>query len=278
MSFDPTRIAAYTADDARLWSWTDEDEGTHVGYIADHEEGVSMGMAFVRFRRGVRFEFTWPYDEVSVVTKGSLTIHTGGRRITAREGEILNQPRGVPGTFEIEEDLEMICVHYPTFAKAQGLTLAEYKADTDTDTDHESSAPVVAPRGPEAGGGFFDPTTMQVFSISDVPQWITLDANHGAYVGYLADKAEGSPMGMAYSDFRRGGVFEFDFPYDEVAAVTQGAFTVRSEGRVFRVRAGEMLYMPKGVSAVFEIEEDTVAVGLHYPTYEDGFGTPPHQA
>lgn len=275
MRFDPTVIAKYTAADAGPWSWRDDERGEFVGYIADREDGAPMGLAFVHFRKGVNFDFTWPYDEVSVVTKGSLSVRTGGRTITAREGEILTQPRGVPGTFEITEDLEMIAVHHPTFAEAQGMTLAEYKARTDAGA--EPPAPVPAPREPTGSGGGFDPARMQRFGFGDVPHWSTVDPEQGASVGYLADQAEDWPMGLAFSDFRQGGVQELTFPYDEVAAVTRGAFTVRSRGRAFTVRAGEMLYMPKDVTAVFEIDEDTVAVGMHHPTFQQAFGASPHQ-
>lgn len=275
MTFDPNAVSRYTIEDVGLWSWSDDDEGTHVGYIADEEEGTSMGLAFVRFRAGAVFDFTWPYDEVSVVTRGSLTIRSGGERITAQQGEILNQPKGVPGRFEIDEDMEMICVHYPTFAKGFGMTLSEYKRLTDA--GEEPSEPAPPPRGPAHAGGHFDPTVMQAFSIADVPRWLEVDPEQAAHVGYLADQAEGSPVGLAFSDFRRGGSFEFSFPYDEVAAVTKGGFTVRTKDHSFTVRAGEMLYMPANTSAVFEIEEDTVSVGIHHPTVQEATGKPPHQ-
>lgn len=273
MTFDPNVVARYTFEDIGLWSWSDDAEGTHVGYIADEDEGTSMGLAFVRFRAGVVFDFTWPYDEVSVVTRGSLTIRSGGERITARAGEILNQPKGIPGRFEIDEDMEMICVHYPTFAKAYGSTLGEYKRLTDA--GEEPPTPTVPPRGPEHAGGLFDPTVMQTFSLADVPRWIEVDPK--AQVGYLADQAEGSPVGLAFSDFRRGSVYEFTFPYDEVAAVTTGRFTVRTQDHSFTVQAGEMLYMPADTSAAFEINEDTICVGIHHPTMQETTGKPPHQ-
>jgi ethanolamine utilization protein EutQ (cupin superfamily) len=276
VAFEQRTIAKYTAADVGQWSWRDDERGEFVGYIADQDEGASMGLAFVRFRKGVSFDFTWPYDEVSVVTKGSLSIRTGGRTVTAQEGEVLTQPRGVPGTFDITEDLEMIAVHHPTFAEAQGMTLAQYKAHTEAGQDAPTSTPVL--RGPQHAGGFFDPTRMQSFALQDVPRWLTVDAEQGARVGYLADQAEGWSMGLAFSDFRQGGVYELAFAYDEVAAVTRGAFTVRSQGRTFTARAGEMLFMPKDVTATFEIDEDTVAVGMHYPTFQEVYGAPPHQA
>ncbi|WP_017615983.1 hypothetical protein [Nocardiopsis salina] len=276
MGFEPRAVAAYSMDDVGLWTWEDQESGAHVGYIADEEEGSRMGLAFVRFRAGVSFDFAWPYDEVSVVTRGSLTVRTGGEVVTAREGEILTQPAGVAGTFEIDEDMEMICVHFPTFARAFGMTLREYKAETDD--GREPSNGEVTPRGREWGGGAFDPTRMQVFGPGDVRSWSTVEEEPLSRVGYLADRAEGFPMGMAYSKFARGGVHELSFPYDEVAAVTQGSFTVRSGDRSFRVGPGQMLYMPAGVSAVFEMEEDTVAVGLHHPTFAEAFGQDPHEA
>lgn len=272
MTFDPTVTARYTIDDVRM-SWPDEAEGTHIGYIADEEEGVPFGLAYVRFRKGVTFEFAWPYDEVCVVTKGSLTVRSGGRRVTARAGEIMTQPRGVPGVFEIDEDMEMICVHFPTFAIANGMTLREYQAHSETSEDPTPPAP--QPRAPQTESDFFDPSAMQRFAVSDMPSWIVVDADQGAWVGYIADQAEGFPVGLAFSDFRAGGVYELEFPYDEVAAITKGGFTVHSQGRSFTVGTGELLYMPAGVSATFEIDEDTIAVGVHYPTLAEATGSPP---
>ena len=51
----------------------------------------------------------------------------------------------------------------------------------------------------------FDSTTVRSYNAQDVPSWITVDEGQGAHVGYIADKAEGSPMGLAFSHFRVGG-------------------------------------------------------------------------
>jgi hypothetical protein len=40
-------------------------------------------LAYLRFRKGVEFDFLWAYDEVAVVTKGSLTVRFGDERVTA---------------------------------------------------------------------------------------------------------------------------------------------------------------------------------------------------
>lgn len=77
-----------------------------------------MGLAFIRFRKGVCFEFRWAYDEVFVVTRGSLTIRVGDDVITAGQGQFLHTPAGVIGMFDVQEDFEAVCVHYPTDGKA----------------------------------------------------------------------------------------------------------------------------------------------------------------
>lgn len=271
MGFEPDSVAAYGPEDVGPWNWDDGGDGAHVGYIADEEEGASMGVAFVGLRAGTDFEFNWPYDEVCVVTRGSLKVRSAGELVTARTGEILTQPKGVPGTFEIDEDMEMVCVHSPTFAVAQGLTLRAFKERTDAGDD--GPEPVVEPRGPQWAGGGFDPTRMQRFGPGDIGSWQALQDDPPARVGRFTERAEVFPIGLAVSEYGRGVVRDVSSPYDEVAAVTQGSFTVRSGGRSFRVRAGQLLYMPAGSSAVFEVDEDTVAVGLHHLAHP-GAGSP----
>lgn len=283
MRFDPAAVARYTFDDANEpdsvfnSGASDSEGGTSAGgYVADQPEGSAMGLAFVQFGRGVDFDFAWPYDELSVVTGGRLTVRTAAGVVSAGPGEILNQPRGVPGRFQIQEEVRMVCVHHPTFLEATGIPLDEYGARVAR--GEEPEAPVPPPRGPGSSGGFFDPTVMQTFNSDDITDWITVDERTGSYVGYVADLAQGSPMGTAFSRFGRGGVFDRSFPYDEAGVITKGRVTVESGGDSFTVLPGELLYMPAHTSAVFRLEEDTEAVGVHYPTFEEAFGHPPHQA
>lgn len=275
MLFDPTAVGRYTFDGADEPDTVFSDDTSSGGYVADQPEGSAMGLAFVGFSEGMNFDFTWPYDELSVVTSGRLTIRTAAGVVSAGPGEILTQPRGVPGRFEIQEEVRMVCVHHPTFKEAMGVSLDEYKDRAARGEEFE--APVPPPRGPEFSGGFFDPTIMQVFNSDDITEWITVDEETGSYVGYVADRAEGSPMGTAFSRFGRGGVFDLSFPYDEASVITKGRVTVESGGGSFTVLPGELLYMPANTSAVFRLEEDTEAVGVHHPTFEEAFGDPPHQ-
>lgn len=117
MAFDPTAVQRLSVQDAPDWLQVG-DHQAYVGYIADEEEGANLGLAYIRFREGVKFDFLWAYDEVAVVTKGSLTVRVGDEIITAGVGESLYMPAGVHGVFDIREDVEAFCVHYPTDGKA----------------------------------------------------------------------------------------------------------------------------------------------------------------
>ncbi|NDL56208.1 cupin domain-containing protein [Phytoactinopolyspora mesophila] len=117
MTFEPTAIQKFGVRDATDWLQVG-DHQAYVGYIADEDEGSHLGLAYIRFRKGVEFDFLWAYDEVAVVTKGSLTVWYGDEVITVGVGESLYMPAGVRGRFDIREDMEAFCVHYPTDGKA----------------------------------------------------------------------------------------------------------------------------------------------------------------
>jgi quercetin dioxygenase-like cupin family protein len=117
MTFDPTKIQLFTNQDPPTWLQVGDHEA-YLGYVADEEEGSALGLAFIRFRKGVSFDFRWAYDEVAVVTRGSLTVRVDGEVITVEQGQLLHMPAGVVGTFDVREDFEAVCVHYPTDGKA----------------------------------------------------------------------------------------------------------------------------------------------------------------
>ncbi|MGC0143520.1 hypothetical protein [Pseudactinotalea sp. Z1732] len=117
MSFEARTIQQLSVHDVPEWLQVGGHRA-YVGYIADEPEGSNLGLAYIRFRRGVRFEFLWAYDEVAVVTMGSLTVRIGEEALTATVGESLYMPAGVRGTFDVDEDVEAFCVHYPTDAQA----------------------------------------------------------------------------------------------------------------------------------------------------------------
>lgn len=117
MAFDPSVIQKFSAQDPPVWLQVG-DHQAYLGYIADEDEGSRMGLAFIRFRKGVAFDFRWAYDEVCVVTRGSLTVRIGDEIVTVGQGEFLHMPAGALGSFDVQEDFEAVCVHYPTDGKA----------------------------------------------------------------------------------------------------------------------------------------------------------------
>ena len=66
---------------------------------ADYKERLHAGQVYPR-----------------IVTAARLRL--GQDIVTARVGESLYMPAGVHGTFDIREDVEAFCVHYPTDARA----------------------------------------------------------------------------------------------------------------------------------------------------------------
>lgn len=117
MPFDPSIIQKFTIEEPVTWLQVGDHEA-YLGYIADEGEGSEMGLAFIRFRKGVRFDFRWAYAEVCVITRGSLTVRVGGEELRVGQGDFLHMPAGVAGAFDVQEDFEAVCVHYPTDGKA----------------------------------------------------------------------------------------------------------------------------------------------------------------
>lgn len=117
MSFDPTTIQSFRVEDVADWFQVGDHEA-YVGYVADEEEGSNLGLAYLRFRQGVAFDFLWAYDEVAVVTRGSLTVRIGDEITTADAGGAVYMPAGVRGAFDVREDVEACCIHHPTDGRA----------------------------------------------------------------------------------------------------------------------------------------------------------------
>src|SRR5690606_26787728 len=91
MTFDPTRIQKFSTQDPPTWLKVGEHEA-YLGSVADEAEGSVLGLAFIRFRKGVPFDFRWAYHEVCVVTRGSLTVRFGDEMITVEQGQFLHMP------------------------------------------------------------------------------------------------------------------------------------------------------------------------------------------
>lgn len=120
MSKSPREIHKFTIDDEEN-SWMQvAGQPAFVGYSADEPDGFTLGMGFGLIQPGTAFEFLFAYDEVIVVTKGSLIVqdHDQDLELTIHRGELVFVPPGVPGVVSADEECEVVFVHYPTSDRA----------------------------------------------------------------------------------------------------------------------------------------------------------------
>jgi len=109
-TFDARRVQKFSADAASPWmEWS----GTFLVDVVNEDETpeAKLGaVGFVRAPGGASSSFEFAYDEVLIVTRGSCVVRSGGRALTARDGEVLYLPAGVPGSFHAEEPVEVVYV------------------------------------------------------------------------------------------------------------------------------------------------------------------------
>ena len=109
-TFDPHDVQRFTSDDATEWmEWS----GTSLVDVVNEDESPESKLGAVGFTRapkGSSSEFEFAYDEVLIVTKGACTIRGRDREVTARVGEVVYLPAGVPGTFHADDDVELVYV------------------------------------------------------------------------------------------------------------------------------------------------------------------------
>lgn len=111
------RVQRFTIDAATDWmEWS----GVALADVANEDDvpGMKLGaVGFTRAPEGSSSTFDFAYDEVLVVTKGTCTIRSGDRDVTAHAGEVLYLPAGIPGTFHAESDLELVYVASPPYGE-----------------------------------------------------------------------------------------------------------------------------------------------------------------
>lgn len=90
-----------------------EDRQIFAGDATSDDTGFAMEAGFARFGAGEQAEVPVPYDEVWVVTRGSLTVRDDESTLTATAGEALYIPRHAPGMVQANEDTELLTVTYP---------------------------------------------------------------------------------------------------------------------------------------------------------------------
>jgi ethanolamine utilization protein EutQ (cupin superfamily) len=111
-------IRKYTMATARDWMvW----EGVSLADVVNEDEmpEVKLGaVGFLRAPSGVTTSFSFPYDEVLVVTRGRCTVILDTGELTAAAGEVVYLPAGTPGNFRTDEDTEIVYVASSPYGEA----------------------------------------------------------------------------------------------------------------------------------------------------------------
>lgn len=112
-------IRKFSSEGQKIWM-TDDHQKIFFGDVLDESQDARLDVTFIRWSKGERgeFDFPLPYDEVFIVTKGSYTVRTADREVTAKVGEILYLQKGVTGVYFAHEDAEVIAVTSPPYRKA----------------------------------------------------------------------------------------------------------------------------------------------------------------
>ena len=105
-----------------------EYSGVALADVANEDDAPAMKLGAVGFTKapgGAHSEFDFRYDEVLVVTSGSCTVRSQGREVTARPGEVIYLPAGVPGSFHADSDMELVYVASPPYGEVNREAKAE---------------------------------------------------------------------------------------------------------------------------------------------------------
>jgi ethanolamine utilization protein EutQ len=102
-----------TIEDATTW-WQAGDRQIFIADVLDSSNSASMTVGFARYDKGATNEWVVTYDQALVVTKGTFTVHTADRAITAKAGEAIFLTQGTKVLYEGEQDgTEIVYVTFP---------------------------------------------------------------------------------------------------------------------------------------------------------------------
>jgi len=118
-------VEKFTIEAATDWmEWS----GVRLADVVNEDETGGMKLGAVGFTiapKDADSSFDFAYDEVLIVTKGSCTVRSAGSSVTARAGEVIYLPAGVPGTFHADEDMELVYVASSPYGEVNREAKAE---------------------------------------------------------------------------------------------------------------------------------------------------------
>ncbi|WP_280480933.1 hypothetical protein [Nocardia cyriacigeorgica] len=215
-------IRAFTPREVRAWEQIDDGIRIGAAVAADY---ARMSAGFTRMSAGARAPLAAPYEEVWILTAGTMTVDSADGSTVARPGDLVHLHPATRDEFSVTADLAMLALAFPPVWEVE---LAEWEVAREQST---------------AG-----PFARIVSSRHDTHR------RHGADRLFLAAEA-GQHFEVGF--IRAGARVEFDAPNDQVIVATTGRFQIRGAGPVGRtivVEQGEFAYLPAGSSGTLSAE------------------------
>jgi ethanolamine utilization protein EutQ len=110
--------------------------------------------------------------------------------------------------------------------------------------------------------------SVQHFTISDPATWYQSEGRD-IYLADVLGEANSDSMSVGFARYGKGAANHWVVTYDEALIITEGIFSVRSAAGTKTAKAGEVLFLRKGTSLVYQAEEDTELVYVTYPHWAE---------
>ncbi len=234
------RIRRFTHRDVRAWEQIAD--GIRIGAALTADYG-RMSAGFTRMAAGARAPLAAPYEEVWMLTAGTMTIDSADGVASARPGDLIHLHPASRGELSVTRDLDMLALAFPP---AWEIELEAWEAA------REQSA-----AGPFA----------RVVSHAEVSgSWRSVDRRPFMSTAEQAGRHFAMGFGRAGAG---GGHDAFAVPGDQVMLATAGQCHIRThaaaggDGRAVTIRQGEFAYLPAGSSGTLSAEPGSEITWAH---------------
>src|SRR5579872_5769241 len=109
---------------------------------------------------------------------------------------------------------------------------------------------------------------VQQFVIDDPAVWYRAGDVDMAF-GDVVDSGNSDTMSAGFARYKTGAKNELTPAYDEVIIITKGVFAVHDGNGAHIARAGEIIFLRRGIKVVYEGIEDAELVYVTYPHWLD---------
>lgn len=224
------RIRRFTHRDVQAWEQIAG--GIRIGAVLTAGYG-RMSAGFTHMAAGARAPLVAPYEEVWMLTAGTMTIDCADGVASARPGDLIHLHPASRGELRVTKDLGMLALAFPP---AWEIELEAWEVAR----DQSVAGPFARVISHAQVSGLRQHT--------DRTPFITTAEGVGRHfeIGF----------GRAGAD---GSVAEFDVPGDRVMLATAGQFRIRTgatdpDGRAITAGQGDFAYLPAGSGGTLSAE------------------------